>query len=631
MRDEDTVRLFAAAEERLLNAHKQKMPVPVLLLSGSLGAGKTTLLNHLLSNKLNLRITAIVNDLSALNIDADMLITGRTERTFKLSNGCACHSLSGELEEGLWQTLQETDGTDRVDYVVIEMSGAASDPSRVVESLARRYGKMTRARLDGVVLVVDADVLSPKVPACGESAEEDHGTLQSVAGPILWQQLQHADRIVLNKIDLLYEEAVQRVTAFLQRVAPWAEVLSCSHGKVALPKLLDVEFNRTTTDGAPGHEGRMAPTGCFVTGSGAAASGSSSESSRPPKPTASSSWATDDAAASHGYRTIEFESAKPFQLAKFQDFVAAALCSFMAKEGEEEPRGLRSEFVGLLSRVHRMKGVIWFEECRRERWILQLAGRGRITLEHDGPWQSRPGTQLVIISRQGDDFQERLRSALLAVVGHEDDDSAASAPATDVLCEPCDGTNEDDYDAVEEAERVRVRLRDDPRFDLIIAADGECANSSSSDSLLGKRTRDGADEHPPPGVPVPVVHFQLVGAALCGIQREVLERVHRLDVNELTRSFLQHLNSRIDTSESGRPKPCLTGALTRGTVAGAASDAVVPPPEQQPLLFTARFAVGGRCRLEQIWEALVASADVVLAEVFARLDLCRCDHAAVDR
>ena len=148
MRDEDTVRLFAAAEERLLNAHKQKMPVPVLLLSGSLGAGKTTLLNHLLSNKLNLRITAIVNDLSALNIDADMLITGRTERTFKLSNGCACHSLSGELEEGLWQTLQETDGTDRVDYVVIEMSGAASDPSRVVESLARRYGKMTRAHLE---------------------------------------------------------------------------------------------------------------------------------------------------------------------------------------------------------------------------------------------------------------------------------------------------------------------------------------------------------------------------------------------------------------------------------------------------------------------------------------------------
>ena len=158
MRDEDTVRLSQLPRSGILNAHKQKLPVPVLLLSGSLGAGKTTLLN-LLSNKLNLRIRRIVKRFIALNIDADMLITGRTERTFKLSNGCACHSLSGRWRRACGRRCRRRMART-VSTFVIEMSGAASDPSRVVESLARRYGKMTRARLDGVVLVVDADVLA---------------------------------------------------------------------------------------------------------------------------------------------------------------------------------------------------------------------------------------------------------------------------------------------------------------------------------------------------------------------------------------------------------------------------------------------------------------------------------------
>eukprot|EP00966_Prymnesium_polylepis_P335972 7391306-Prymnesium_polylepis.1 len=99
-----SVALFAVHEERMLALGTRRLPVPVLLVSGSLGTGKTTLLNHILNNKLNLRVTCLVNDLAALNVDAELLVRRDVARkTVHLSNGCACHSLSGEFEAEMWQ------------------------------------------------------------------------------------------------------------------------------------------------------------------------------------------------------------------------------------------------------------------------------------------------------------------------------------------------------------------------------------------------------------------------------------------------------------------------------------------------------------------------------------------------
>jgi hypothetical protein len=106
----DATVALCSHHERALEA-RPRLAVPVLLVSGQLGSGKTSLLNHILRNKLNLRVTCLVNDLAALNVDAELLLQrSAAHKTVALSAGCVCHGLSGEFESEVWKALQETDG-----------------------------------------------------------------------------------------------------------------------------------------------------------------------------------------------------------------------------------------------------------------------------------------------------------------------------------------------------------------------------------------------------------------------------------------------------------------------------------------------------------------------------------------
>ncbi len=101
----------------------QKLPVTVL--SGFLEAGKTTLLNHVLNNREGRRVAVIVNDMSEVNIDADLIRKGggglsRTdEKLIEMSNGCICCT----LHDDLLKEVRRLAGEQRFDYLLIESTG----------------------------------------------------------------------------------------------------------------------------------------------------------------------------------------------------------------------------------------------------------------------------------------------------------------------------------------------------------------------------------------------------------------------------------------------------------------------------------------------------------------------------
>ena len=324
-----------------------KRGMPVSIITGFLGSGKTTLLNQILQNKQDLKVAVLVNEFGDINIDSQLLISV-DEAMMELSNGCICCTINDGLVDAVYRVLERE---DPIDYLVIETTGVADPLPIILTFLGTELRDLTN--LDSIITVVDA-----------EAFDEKHFDSEAAL-----RQITYGDIILLNKIDLVKPEKIQELEDFIHDVKHGAKILHTQYGEVALPLILDVgltpkdKYIAIDDEDTHKHEHHHEHEHHHH---------------------------HSDHLDNDGFVSISFQSDKPFDVHKFENFLT-----------EEMPEN-----------VFRAKGILWFSDSDL-RHIFQLSGP-RYTLNAD-EWPNQPKNQVVFVGRKLDnnEIYTKLNKCLL--------------------------------------------------------------------------------------------------------------------------------------------------------------------------------------------------------------------------
>ena len=307
--------------------------LPVTIVTGFLGSGKTTLLNHILQNNWDSKIAVLVNEFGDINLDSQLLVS-YDDDLVELSNGCICCTINRGLVEAVRRILARSE----VERLIIETTGVA-DPLPIISTfVGSDFRDFTR--LDSVVTVVDAETFT------SEYFDSDAA----------FKQINYADIILLNKIDLVDRPRLTALESYLASTKKNPRILQTKYGQIPLPLILDVD-----------------PT--------------IADREREQSDRHSHHLAADD------FVSMSFQSDRPFDVYKFHKFL-----------NEQLP-----------VEVFRAKGIIWYGGSKL-RHVFQLCGR-RYDLKSDN-WSTSPSNQLVFIGRNLDTekLHQQLSECLLTTI-----------------------------------------------------------------------------------------------------------------------------------------------------------------------------------------------------------------------